>query len=139
MLVALFYTHIMGLNLTDSTLIVTTGLFVGYAFGSTATRALTSAAMTIFVCWAERPDAFSEAHPALCLLLQAAWRELPGFSDSANSNEGSPSGGLAAREDDMALAVDLMSPQYVRKSFTPPRQPQIGQSQSFCHPGGISQ
>ena len=115
MLLAFVYTHIMGLNLTDSTLVVATGLFVGYAFGSTATRALASAAMTIFVCWAERPDVFSDAHPDLCLLLQAAWRELPGFSDNAISSEDSASGGLAAREDDKALK----SPQYVRKSNTP--------------------
>jgi len=116
-LISLLYTNSLSLNSTDTILLCVTGFFVGCGFCSIATRALSSSANTIFVCFAENPDAFSDSHPAENLLLVAAWRELHGHSEEDQG--GNSNGNSQSLDDETAAAADLLSPHFVRK-YAPP-------------------
>jgi len=117
-LISLLYTHSLSLNSTDTLMLCIAGFFVGCGFCSIATRALSSSANTIFVCFAENPDAFSDSHPAENLLLVAAWRELHG-QQSEDDQGGGSNGNSQSLDDETAAAADVLSPHFVRK-YAPP-------------------
>jgi len=113
------FSKAVGLNPIDSLLLAITGYFVGASVCGTATRALVSASATIFVCFAERPDAFAAAHPDLSILLHAAWGEL---GLDVKRGVAPPDSGDRSLDEEAAVGADVLSPQYVRKQapYMPP-------------------